>query len=246
MTALQNDTFSALDKTIAERVAYAVDHAKQPSKRDREAADLLRAWDGRVGRNSVAPNITQGVRIALLPMLVQPKLGDAWPLYTWRERSYAVEMILERGGERWLPREYPDWNELLTAALERGLKESHAPTKLTGWTWSKTHTLQLQHPVFGSNWFLRRLTGNPGTTVAELPGNAFTVRVATGFHDASERFVADLADPQHATMTLPAGESGQSASPWFVDQWNSWTAGTPLPLPYGTPTGATHTLHLQP
>ncbi len=246
MTALQNDTFSALDKTIAERVAYAVDHAKKPSTRARAAADILRAWDGRVSRNSVAPNITQGIRIALLPMLVQPKLGDAWPLYTWRERSYAVEMILEHGGERWLPREYPDWNECLTAALERGLTESHAPTKLPGWTWSKTHTLQLQHPVFDSNWFLRRLSGNPGTSVAELPGNAFTVRVATGFHDASQRFVADLADPQRATMTLPAGESGQSASPWFIDQWNSWVAGTPLPLPFGTTTGATHTLTLQP
>ncbi len=246
MTALQNDTFSALDKTIAERVAYAVDHAKKPSSRAREAADILRAWDGRVGRNSVAPNITQGVRIALLPMLVQPKLGDVWTLYTWRERSYAIEMILERGGERWLPREYPDWNELLTAALERGLKESHAPGKLQTWTWAKTHTLQLHHPIFGSSWALRRLSGDPRTTVAELPGNAFTVRVATGLHGASERFVADLANPAHATMTLPAGESGQAASPWYLDQWSTWTAGIALPLPYGSFLGATHTLTLQP
>ena len=245
MTALQNDTFSALDKTIAERVSYAVDHAKKPSARARQAADILRRWDGRIDRNSTAPNITQAVRVALLPMLLEPRLGDSWQLYTWQARSYAMEMILEHAGERWLPRDYPDWNEFLTAALERGLTDSKAPSKLTTWTWGKQHTLQLRHPVFGSNWLLRRLSGNPGTPTVELPGNAYTVRVAAGIHGASQRFVTDLADPAAATMTLPAGNSAQSASPWFLDQWPAWTAGLPLPLPDKN-APATHTLTLQP
>ncbi len=246
MTALQNDTFSALDKTVAERVAYAVDHATAPTPRDREAADILRTWDGRVSRNSAAPNITQAVRLALMPLLLKPKLGDLWTLYTWRERSYAVEMILEHASERWLPREYSNWNDLLTAALEQGLKKSGAPAKLATWQWGPTHTLQLQHPVFGSNWALRRLSGNPRTTSVALPGNAFTVRASAGVHGASERFVTDMADPAHATMTLPLGESGNAASPWFADQWPAWTDGRPLPLSYNGATGTAHTLVLHP
>ncbi len=246
MTALQDDTFSALDKTVAERVAYAVDHAKSPSARAREAADVLRTWDGRVTRNSAAPNITQAVRVALMPMLLKPKLGDLWPLYTWGERSYAIEMILEHASERWLPRDYSDWNELLTAALEQGLKKSAAPAKLANWQWGPTHTLQLLHPVFGSSWPLRWLSGNPRSSPVQLPGNAYTVRAASGVHGASERFVADLADPAHATLTLPEGESGLPGSPWYVDQWPWWTEGKPVPLPYAGVTPATHTLLLQP
>ncbi len=246
MTALQDDTFSALDKTVAERVAYAVDHAKAPSARAREAADVLRTWDGRVTRNSSAPNITQAVRLALMPMLLKPKLGDLWTLYTWGERSYAIEMILEHASAGWLPREYGNWNDLLTAALEQGLKANAAPTKLANWQWGPTHNLQLLHPVFGSSWPLRWLSGNPGSSVAQLPGNAYTVRAASGAHGASERFVTDLADPTHATMTLPQGESGMPRSPWFVDQWPWWTEGKPLPLPYGGTTATTHTLILRP
>lgn len=247
MTALQDDTFSALDKTIAERVAYAVDHAKAPSARAREAADLLRGWKGYVDLNAPQPNITQAVRVALLPMLLQPRLGDAWQLYTWRERSYAVEMIVERGSAKWLPAAYPDWNEFLTAALERGLKESGAPSShLAKWSWGKTHTMQLNHPVFGSAWYLRWLSGKTGTKAVPLPGNAFTVRAFSGVHGASERFVTDLGDVERATMTLPQGESGQAASPWYLDQWPWWTAGKAMPLPFGGPGGVTHTLVLAP
>ena len=249
MTALETDTYSALDKTVAERTAYAVDHAKSPSKRDREAADLLRKWNGHITRDSAAANITQAVRVALLPMLLEPHLRtkEAVALYTWRSRSYAVEMILEHGSARWLPPNYTDWNEFLTAALERGLKESKAPSKLADWKWAGTHRVQLNHPVFGSSWLLQRLTGSTGSDAVGLPGNAFTVRAAAGVHGASERLVVDLADPEAATLTLPQGESGNAASPWYLDQWSAWTSGKPLPLPFGNTTAnATHTLILQP
>jgi len=250
MTALQNDTFSALDKTIAERVAYAVDHAKSPSAQAREAADLLRGWNGHIDANAPQGNLTQAVRVALLPMLLEPKLQDGWKLYTWRERSYAVEMMVERASAYWLPQQYADWNELLTAALERGLKDGGAPSHLRRWTWGSTHAMQLGHPVFGSRWYLRWLSGATGTKAVRLPGNAFTVRAFWGVHGASERFVADLADPAGATMTLPQGESGEAGSAWYLDQWPSWTAGVALPLPFGRDRGGAeagaHTLVLRP
>lgn len=64
MTQLQDDTYSALDKTIAERVAYAVDHAANPSKRARSAAERLRKWNGHVDLNEPEANMTQAVRAA--------------------------------------------------------------------------------------------------------------------------------------------------------------------------------------
>lgn len=242
MTALQGDTYSALDKTVAERVAYAVDHANSPSKRARAAAEMLRKWDGRVSADAPEPNITQAVRVALLQMLLEPKLGKAWQLYTWRSRSYAIEEILEHEPAQWLPERYTNWNDFLTAALEEGLKERSAPAKLKEWAWGSTDPMHLQHPIFGRAWYLRWLAGPSGPAAKGLPGNAFTVRASSGVHGASERFVADLADPDSATMTLPMGESGNTHSPWFGDQWPAWSEGQPLPL--SGP--AAHTLVLTP
>ena len=247
MLALQDDLYSSLDKTFAERIAYAVDHANSPSKRAHAAADLLRAWDGRITRDSAAANIAESARQALLPMVLEPHLHEGWTLYTAHARTFALEEMLEHQPARWLPPEYTDWNELLSAALDRGLRQGHAPADLAGWTWGKTHTLNLRHPVFGDSALLRTLAGMPtGTGSVPTQGNAFTVRASSGKHGQSERFVDDLADPEHARMTLPMGESENPASPWFMDQWAAWYGGEALPLPFANTGGQEHTLSLQP
>ena len=243
MTALQNDVFSAFDQTLGQRVAYAVDHAKSPSKQARQAANLLRSWNGRVSLESPQPNITQAVRNALFSMLLDPHLGKSGTvLYTPHARAYALEMLVENAQSRWLPPGYNDWNTLLTAALERGLKDAHAPGKLNTWRWSGTNGITLSHPVFAKTWYLRWLSG-AGSVQAPLPGNAYTVHVASGIHGASERFVVDLAAPQQGTMTLPMGESGALTSAHFADQFPAWSTGQPLPM---TEASSTHQLTLKP
>lgn len=243
MTELQNDTYSAFDRTLGQRVAYAVDHSPSPSRRDREAANLLRSWDGRVTLAAPQPNITEAVRTALLSMLLDPHLGkDATALYTPHARAYALEMLVEKAQPRWLPPGYTDWNALLTSALERGLKDANAPGKLAAWHWSGKNDITLAHPVFGKTWYLRWLSGEQSAH-ASLPGNAYTVRAAHGIHGASQRFVVDLAAPSQATMTLPMGESGTMTSLHFADQFPAWSGGRPLPM---TETSSTHQLTLEP
>jgi len=51
MLALQTDVHSELDQIVAERLAYAIDHASDPLKNDpalHQAADILRRWNGNV------------------------------------------------------------------------------------------------------------------------------------------------------------------------------------------------------
>ncbi len=246
MQKLQNDTYSALDKMVAEHVVYGVDHARAPSKRDRMAADILRKWDGHVAADAVAPNLTEAVRLALMQMLLEPHLHDNWKLYQWGESAYAEELLIQNQPPRWLPAEFTDWNELLTAALDRGMKDSHAPADLHGWTWGSSHRLELSHPVFGSMAALRLLTGTPTTGAQPMSGNQFTVRAFKGHQSASMRFTADLADPTHATLSLPMGESGNPASAWFMDQWAGWYRGLQQALPYSSGISGTQTLMLEP
>jgi penicillin amidase len=234
MLALQNDTSSALDKTYAERIAYAVDHAKAPTRRARQAADILRAWDGNVTADSAAATLTETTRRALMPMVLQPRLHENWLLYTWGNSSYAMEQIITHAPSRWLPSEFADWNEFLTAALERGMKEAEAPADLHDWKWGAQNRIDLEHPVFGANPWLRALLGIPGTGPQPMPGNTYTVRAFYGKHSASMRFIADLAAPQTDLLSLPMGESGNPASPWFMDGWPLWHPGGAQPLPFGS------------
>ena len=59
MLNLQTDVYSDVDHVIAQRLAYAIDHAVKPElandKRLDQAADILRNWNGNVDADSAAP-----------------------------------------------------------------------------------------------------------------------------------------------------------------------------------------------
>ena len=57
MLALQSDIYSEGERFFAERFVYGVDHAKTPSPRAKQAAELMRGWDGRMTADSAAPTI---------------------------------------------------------------------------------------------------------------------------------------------------------------------------------------------
>ena len=72
MLSLQNDTYSELDRFVADRIVTAVDHAKDPSPQLRKAGDLLRNWDGRMSADSAAPAIATSTRDELKHLLLEP------------------------------------------------------------------------------------------------------------------------------------------------------------------------------
>ena len=98
MLALQNDVQSENDLFAAERFVYAVDHAAKPSARAKQAADLMRNWDGRMVASSTAPTIAVRSEQELTRLLLEPRLGAApedpkqqettlsWKTYHWQMR----------------------------------------------------------------------------------------------------------------------------------------------------------------
>ncbi len=79
MLALETDVYSELDRFVADRFVYAIDHAKNPSPRAHQAADILRQWNGQMDANSAAPTIATEARNELRHMLLAAKLGS-YPL----------------------------------------------------------------------------------------------------------------------------------------------------------------------
>ncbi len=246
MLALQNDVHSELDQELAQRFAYAIDHTQHASLRLRQAADLLRSWDGTVSIPSPAAAITDAARSALWPMLLAPRLGKEWKIYRWNESSYVEEQLITHEPARWLPSHFANWNDLLAAAVTQGLRAAHAPPNLKRWRYGYAHPVEVEHPLYGQIPWLRALTG---TGVLPQSGDDSTVKQVGRSFGPSERLTVDFADLDRSTLNLVIGQSGDPLSPYYKDHWPYWYAGTTFALPFSADDvqkSATHTLTLTP
>ena len=257
MLALQTDVHSESVLFAAERLVYAVDHASKPSARAKQAADLMRSWDGRMLSTEAAPTITEKSIRELNRLLLEPKLGSAapdssaaeglsWKTYSWQMRSVWLENILLHRPKRWLPDKYPNYDELLAAAVEAAVAEPQAPKDLASWRWGRVNAVDIQHPVFGRIPILH-YWAEPG--LKEQSGSGYTVKAVTPHHGPSERFTANLADLDHSTLNLVTGQAGNLSSPYYMDQWRAWYEGTTFTLPFSAQAveaAKTHKLVIEP
>ena len=241
MLTLQTDIHSEADLFAAERLVYAVDHATKPSARAKQAADLMRSWDGRMQASAAAPTIAESSILELRRLLLESKLGSApadpskqdavlnWKTYSWEMRSVWLENILLHRPKRWLPDAFPNYDELLAAAVEAAVNGPTVPKDLASWRWGEFNAVDIEHPVLGKIPVVGRWSG-PG--VQEQSGSGYTVKAVTRHHGPSERFTANLADLDHSTLNIVTGQGGNFLSPYYMDQWKAWYGGTTFPLPF--------------
>ena len=257
MLSLQTDVHSEAEQFAAERFVYAVDHTSKPSARSKQAAELMRGWDGRMLASSAAPTIAQMSIRELRRLLLEPKLGTApssakedsvlnWRTYSWEMRSIWLENILLHRPKRWLPDKYSNYDELLTAAVDAAVNDANAPKDLASWRWGAFNAVEIQHPILKNIPVIRRWSG-PG--VQEQSGSGYTVKAVSRSHGPSERFTANLADLDQSTLNIVTGQGGNFLSPYYMDQWKAWYEGTTFTLPFSAKAveaAKTHRLLLEP
>jgi penicillin amidase len=240
MLALQNDVHSENDLFAAERFVYAIDHASKPSARAKQAAELMRNWDGRMLGSLAAQTIAVRSAQELTRLLLEPRLGPApedpkqqdttlsWKTYHWQMRTVWLQNILLHQSKRWLPEKYPNYNELLTAAVEAAVN-GPAPQDLASWHWGSVNAAEIEHPVLGKIPLIRRWAA-PG--VREQSGSGYAVKAVTPHHGPSERLTANLADLDQSTLNTVTGQGGNFLSPYYMDQWQAWYEGSTFSLPF--------------
>jgi len=258
MLALQTDVQSEADLFAAERFVYAVDHAAKASPRAKQAADLMRSWDGRMQASSAAPTIAENSIRELERLLLEPKLGSApadpekeeqtlnWKSYAWEMRSVWLENVLLHRPKRWLPEKYLTYEDLLTAAVEAAVNAPGVPEKLADWRWGGFNPVEIESPVLGKIPVLGHWAA-PG--LHEQSGSHYTVKAVTRHHGPSERFTANLADLDQSTLNTVTGQGGNFLSPFYMDQWKAWYEGTTFTLPFSAKAveaSKTHQLVLEP
>ena len=272
MLAVQNDIYSEVDQELAHRFAYAIDRTvthegskggsdSSSDARLKQAADLLRSWDGRMSTDSAAASIILRTRQAFWPLILKPKLGNDLDAYYWSEKNFAEEEIIMHGvglaenstasgkAASWLPAEFKDWDALLTEAVRKGIEVGKAPTSANGlaaWSYGSWHVVDLEHPVFQ---LLPIVKGWAGTGEQPLSGDTTTIKQVGRAFGPSQRFTMDWSAPDSSSENIVLGESGNAASPWFRDQWAAWYGGTTFAMPFSAAAveqQTTHTLRLVP
>ena len=165
MLALQTDIYSDADRYFAERFVYGVDHAKNASPRAKQAAEIMRGWDGRMTADSAAPTIAYRARAELTRLLLEPKLGAApadpkqaeaalsWKTYSWGMQSVWLENVVHHQPQRWLPRSV--WQLRRFAGGGRRScgqwASPDAPQDLASWKWGGFRPVEIQHPILGQS-----------------------------------------------------------------------------------------------
>jgi penicillin amidase len=250
MLAVETDIYSEVDQEMGHRFAYAIDHTPGPEGNGdpelRRAADLMRSWDGRLTTGSVAASFATQTRAALWPMILEPKLGKVAADYHWGESNFALEEIVMHAKPAWLPKEYKNWDALLTAAVRKGIRNGNAPGDLDHWTYGSWHVVDVEHPLAALLPFISRVAG---TGPQPQSGDGTTVKQVGRTLGPSQRFTMDWSNIDGSTENIVLGESGNPFSPYFRDQWNDWYNGTTFALPF-TPAAVaaqtSHTLRLLP
>jgi len=250
MLAVQTDIYSEVDQEMGYRFAYAIDHTPGPEGNGdsalRQAADLMRNWDGRLTTDSAAASLVTKTRAALWPLILEPKLGKLESDYHWSERNFAEEEIVMRAKPEWLPKGYQNWDALLTAAVRKGMKDGNAPDDVAKWTYGSWHVVDIEHPLA---LFLPLIGRAAGTGPQPQSGDTTTVKQVGRIIGPSQRFTMDWSNIDGSTENIVLGESGNPLSPYFRDQWNAWYRGTTFALPFTQAAVAaqtTHTLRLLP
>jgi penicillin amidase len=258
MLTLEDDVHSENDLFAAERFVYSVDHASKPSPRSKQAADLMRNWDGRMSASSAAPTLAVRSAQELTRLLLEPRLGLApedleeqkktlnWKTYGWEMRTVWLQNVLLHQPKRWLPEKYPNYDELLATAVEAAVSGPQAPKDLASWHWGSYNAVEIDHPVLGKIPLIRGWAA-PG--VKEQSGSGYTVKAVTRHHGPSERFTANLADLDQSTLNTVTGQGGNFLSPYYMDQWQAWYEGSTFTLPFTSQAvnaTAAHRLVLEP
>ena len=89
----------------------------------------------------------------------------------------------------------------------------------------------------------------PAPVRSRTAATSTTVKQVGAAFGPSERFTADLGNPDGTTLNIVLGQSGDPVSPWYMDQFQAWLRGSTYPFPFSpaaVQAAATHTLTLTP
>lgn len=247
MLKIQTDIYSYPHVFMAEQLEAAAKVAPPKDERARKLIQQAKDWNGLADANSTVVSFLDAALFQALDLILEPHLGDDTTDYHWRRIAF-LQRVLTDHPARWLPADYKNYDELLSASADRAVKYIEEKTKDADpddWEWKRFNYLDMLHPL-GREGILKKLLS---ITNQPQSGTEYSPRAASRHHGPSERYVADLANWDGSIMLITGGESGQTGSEHYRDQFSYWFDGKPIYGPFSDAAEAKakrHTLTLKP
>jgi penicillin amidase len=209
MERIQLDVVSREHQGFLDAAAPFLD----PADRER-----FRGWDGAATRESTrfteADRFLTAFQERLLEELTRDRVTEA----RWAFRGLDAETALRAPQDAWDALGLGPKGDLVRAAWVQAHASRPGP-------WGPSNPLAMHHPLGRGGRLLSWIFDPP----QGLPqaGHRHTVRVADAAFGQSLRLVADLGDPEAATLVIATGESGHLGSSHRMDQMKAWREGDP-------------------
>ena len=248
MRALQADTLSLPAQAM---VKYLL-AVKPSSDQERQALDLVKAWDLHFETGSAGAAIYYLWYWNLLEDTFSDELGplmDDYRVMGMLETASLVRML--ESDSPWFDdtrtRERETRDVLTARALAQAVTwlEREEGGEPRSWTWGRIHTMSFPHQPFGRTgiapleWIFNSHTVqapgeplsvnatfiDPSHSLAETPRRPFAVGSGPAL-----RFVADLSALERSTSATPIGQSGLLFHPHREDQVDLWQRAGQHPM----------------
>lgn len=194
------------------------------------AAALLAEWDRRYTKDNRRAVLFEAA-MREIPRLLWDELipasaradTSAAPV-AYPAEAVTLQLLEDSGSVWWDDRRTPSRetrDDILSTALRRGLARAVAefgPAEGDGWVWSRAHHANIYH-----------LLRMPSLSALGLPvqsgPSTLSPSSGRGTSGASWRMVVELGPEVRAWGTYPGGQSGNPASPWYLDRIPQWVGG---------------------
>jgi penicillin amidase len=247
MLRVQTDIFSFPHLFMAGQLVAAARVVPPKDDRAKKLIQQAKDWNGMADANLAVVSFLDETLYRTLHLILEPHLGDDTDLYQWRKIAFLQRILTERPA-RWLPSDYQNYDQLLSAAADQAVKRLEERTRDNDpddWQWRRFNSLEMFHAL-GREGILRKLLS---ITNQPQSGTQLSPRAASPHHGPSERFVANLANWDESFILITGGESGQPGSEHYRDQFHYWFEGKPIYGPFSDDAEAKakkHTLVLKP
>jgi penicillin G amidase len=247
MLKVQADAYSIPHAFIAEQLVAAAKVAPPKDPRAKKLIEQAKDWNGIAEANSTVVAFLNSAMYRALNSILEAQLGNDADKYDCRKLNFLQRTLQERPA-KWLPAQYKNYDELLTAAADQAVQRLEERTKDADpedWDWKRFNYLDMLHPL-GREGLLKKLLS---ITDQAQSGTDYSPRAASRDHGPAMRFVANTANWDESIILIPAGESGQPGSEHYRDQFSYWLDGKAIYGPFtdaGEAKIRRHTLTLQP
>ena len=148
MLKIQTDTYSYPHVFLAEQLVAAARVAPPKDARANKLIKQAKDWNGMADANSSVVSFLDATLFQALDLILKPHLGNDEEQYHWRRVAFLQRVLTERPG-RWLPSDYKNYDELLSAAADQAVRQLEQRTRdkdPDDWAWKRFNYLDMLHP----------------------------------------------------------------------------------------------------